>query len=305
MHPIDGAPPAPYSADVVEHVPSWRFLHPTDLSPASEVAFAHALKLALLTGGQLHVLHVADQEAGMGPAGFPGVRETLQRWGALPPDSPASAVGDLGISVDKVEAVGADPVTATGEFLLRHPADLVVMATHRRDGLARWREPSVAEAIARHAGEITLFVPEGARSFVSPLTGALVLRRILIPVDHVPSPQPAIDAAAAMALLGGEEPVTFRLLHVGATAMPHGESPGRSNWTWERRVEPGNPVEVVTAALQGWDPDLVVMSTQGRHGLMDALRGSTTERILRTSGCPVLAAAVSARALPRLRSVRR
>ena len=34
-------------------------LHPTDFSDASEVAFVHALKLTLVTRGQLHVLHVS------------------------------------------------------------------------------------------------------------------------------------------------------------------------------------------------------------------------------------------------------
>ena len=143
----------------MERRESWRLVHPTDLSRASEVAFAHALKLTLLTNGTLRILHVAGKEGGVGPAGFPHVRELLERWTTLPAGSPESAVGALGIDVDKVEAFGADPVTATVAFLARHATDIVVMATHRRDGLARWREPSVAEAIARHAGEIALFVP--------------------------------------------------------------------------------------------------------------------------------------------------
>jgi nucleotide-binding universal stress UspA family protein len=31
------------------------------------------------------------------------------------------------------------------------------------------------------------------------------------------------------------------------------------------------------------------MATEGRHGFLDAVRGSTTERVLREAGCPVLA----------------
>lgn len=34
--------------------------HPSDFSAASEVAFAHALKIALMTHGSLSVLHVAE-----------------------------------------------------------------------------------------------------------------------------------------------------------------------------------------------------------------------------------------------------
>jgi nucleotide-binding universal stress UspA family protein len=294
-----------FGTKVMESPTSWRLLHPTDLSPASDVAFAHALKIALLTGGELRILHVAGSEGGVGPTGFPRVRDTLERWAVLPAGSPDSAVGALGITVDKVEAFGADPVTATVEFLARHAADVVVMATHRRDGFARWREPSVAEAIARHAGEIALFVPEGAASFVSPVTGMLGLRRMLIPVDHAPSPQPAIDAAAAMASLAGDERLTLRLLHIGDGPMPPMETRAHETWTWERRTEPGTPVEALVTAVQRWEPDLVVMSTEGRHGLMDALRGSTSERVLRSATCPVLAVSGSARALPRLRALGR
>jgi nucleotide-binding universal stress UspA family protein len=37
------------------------------------------------------------------------------------------------------------------------------------------------------------------------------------------------------------------------------------------------------------DADVVAMPTAGHHGILDALRGSTTERVLRHAGCPVLA----------------
>ena len=35
--------------------------------------------------------------------------------------------------------------------------------------------------------------------------------------------------------------------------------------------------------------DLIVMTTAGRHGFLDALRGSTTERVLRGGAIPLLA----------------
>jgi len=278
----------------------WRFLHPTDFSEASEVAFAHALKLTLLTGGELHVLHAAPEGTPVSWTSFPGVREALERWGVLPDGSSASAVAALGITVDKVHGEVADPVECARDFLRTHPADVIVMATHGRDGLARWRQPSVAEAIARHVGEIALFVPEGTDRFVSPRSGALTLRRILVPVDHAPSPEPAIDAAVAMALLAGDHPVAFRLLHVGDSTPPGRFGPERSNWTWERQSETGEAVDRLVEAIGQWQPDLVVMTTQGRHGFMDALRGSTTERVLRAAHCPLLAVSTSARALPRL-----
>lgn len=38
-----------------------RIFHPTDFSPASEVAFDHALKLALASQGSLTIFHLARE----------------------------------------------------------------------------------------------------------------------------------------------------------------------------------------------------------------------------------------------------
>jgi nucleotide-binding universal stress UspA family protein len=35
--------------------------------------------------------------------------------------------------------------------------------------------------------------------------------------------------------------------------------------------------------------NLIAMPTAGHHGFLDAVRGSTTERVLRHAPCPVLA----------------
>jgi len=68
--------------------------HPSDFSPSSEVAFAHALKIALLTHADLNVLHVRDAD-NADWADFPGVRQMLERWRVLPPGSPRSALPAL------------------------------------------------------------------------------------------------------------------------------------------------------------------------------------------------------------------
>jgi nucleotide-binding universal stress UspA family protein len=277
------------------HDPGWRILHPTDFSEASEIAFVHALKLTLAMQGRLHVLHVSSHDGPVRWRNFPGVREALERWGVLPAGSPPEAVGDLGIEVEKVHAVDDDPVVATHDFLQRHPAELIVLATHQRDGLARWREPSVAERIARHARQVTLFVPGGTGGFVDAVTGLVRLQRVLIAVDRIPAPQPAVEAAAALASLQGQTPMTFCLVHVGEAEFPAVIAHDNPGWTWERRVLAGEAATTLVQAIPELDPDLVVMATAGHHGFMDALRGSTTERVLRAIPCPLLAVPVTAR----------
>jgi nucleotide-binding universal stress UspA family protein len=50
----------------------------------------------------------------------------------------------------------------------------------------------------------------------------------------------------------------------------------------------------------GMAAELIVMTTQGHRGLADALRGSTTERVIRRARCPVLAVPEGSRAMVRL-----
>ena len=54
-------------------------------------------------------------------------------------------------------------------------------------------------------------------------------------------------------------------------------------------VRSGDVVEGILAAAADMRANLIGMATAGHHGLLDALRGSTTERVLRHAPCPVLA----------------
>jgi nucleotide-binding universal stress UspA family protein len=53
--------------------------------------------------------------------------------------------------------------------------------------------------------------------------------------------------------------------------------------------EGGEVVETILNASDEREADLIVMATRGHDGFVDALRGSTTERVLRGAKCPLLA----------------
>jgi nucleotide-binding universal stress UspA family protein len=89
--------------------------------------------------------------------------------------------------------------------------------------------------------------------------------------------------------------MTFQMVHVGETEFPAVITPDKPGWTWERRMRAGEAVTALDEAITEFDPDLLVMTTAGHHGFMDAVRGSTTERVLRAAPCPLLAVSVSAR----------
>ncbi len=261
--------------------------HPSDFSAASEVAFAHALKIALVTKARLSMLHVAA-EASADWSDFPGVRDTLERWHLIPPGSPKSAVGNLGLEVQKVIAAAKDPVQASLGFLAEHPADLVVLAVRQHQGRMRWFGKSVGEPIARGANQMTLFIPHGAAGFVSQADGSVSLRNILIPVTTKPRPQPAVEAATRIVRNLRLSEGTVTLLHVGpASEMPSVKLPEGTGWTWNRVARDGDPVETILAAGAELAADLIVMTTDGPDGFLDGLRGTTSERVLRQARCPV------------------
>ena len=60
-------------------------------------------------------------------------------------------------------------------------------------------------------------------------------------------------------------------------------------WTFTHMLRDGDPVEQILAAADEVEADLIVMPTAGHRGVFDALRGSTTERVLRRARCPLLA----------------
>jgi nucleotide-binding universal stress UspA family protein len=274
--------------------PLLRILHPSDFSRASRIAFAHALKIALLAKAELEIVHVQphriDSEKDVHWSEFPGVRSTLARWNILLADAKFEEVAATGLRIKKILNAESDPLEAMVRYCAEQPPDLLVLAVHQRDGISRWLHKPVAEPLARRARAMTLFVPSQCQGFIAPADGAVTLRRILIPVDHEPEAQAALEEAYFLATGLGCAEIELRLLHIGAErGMPALSLPHQPGWKWEERLAPGDAVERILDQESEWRPDLLVMATDGRRDFFDALRGSTTERVLRSAHCPVLA----------------
>ena len=274
--------PIIYDAPFVKSV-----FHPSDFSTASENAFAHALAIALLRSTKLTILHAGGSTEDW--RRFPAVRQTLECWGLLEEGTPQNQVfEELSVRVKKVKVRVGNPVSATLGYLEEHPTDLIVLATEGRDGLQKWLKPSMAERIALKSKTKTLFVPNKAGGFVSRSNGEINLKQILVPVSSTPSPMPALEYAARVAQITGDETV-IRLFYVGEGAnMPVISMPDAQGVRWENENRPGDVVPEILAEA-GKSVDLIVMSTAGHEGFLDALRGSVTEQVLRHSPCPLLA----------------
>lgn len=260
-------------------------IHPTDFSDASMDAFAHALRIALAAKSKFYLLHVASGDDDRSWDSFPHVRRALSDWGRMDEQAPPSAVAErLGMKVAKVRLDAADPVQAVRAFIDEHPSELIVLATEGRKGMPRWLHGSVAEKLSRSAKVMTLFISSNSRGFVDQQSGAIHLNRILVPVDHKPSPANALAAIQSFAGLLNAQDAEVKLLHVGASPP---EIPSSTGTHIETRA--GEPVEVIVDTAQSSEADLIALPTAGHHGFLDALRGSTTERVLRDTPCALLA----------------
>jgi nucleotide-binding universal stress UspA family protein len=270
-------------------------VHATALTPEDEIPHQHAAAIVAAAGGQLYSVHVTDVLDSTPE--IPEVSDLLHAW-----------AGARGTSVEPMEPMhslehrrlvtrGAEELDV---LLLRTidelRPDLVVAGTHSRRGVGLALMGSTAQALAREAQVPVLLLPVGHTGFVDPGTGALRLRKILVPMGDPHEAQTAIDGAVRLAELTGEHVGDFVLVHVGDEAeAPAVTLHGGLGWgrRWVRAN--GGVVDEVLDLAEAEHADLVVMASRGRDSVVDSVLGSRTERVLRRSPpCPVLVVPVSA-----------
>lgn len=264
-------------------------VHPTDFSDLSAAAFAHALRIALAGRSKLHLLHVSQYDA-TEPLAFPHAHSLLAQWGLSGEDDPPWVVSNkLGIEVDNIRLKLQEPTRAIVDFLSEDASDLVVIATHGRDGVSHWLQGSVAEAVFRRSTVPTLFIAPGARGFVDRVSGDIKLARALVPVDFSPPADRTVETVQRFARLLTGENIAIDLMHVGETPPPLRAASANAAALPPVILRSGPVVQSIVDAAIEFDADIIAMPTAGHHGVLDALRGSTTERVIRHAPCPVLA----------------
>jgi nucleotide-binding universal stress UspA family protein len=190
------------------------------------------------------------------------------------------------VAVEKVDVTGP-VIPAILNFLDHHPFDLMVLGTHGRHGLPGWLHRSTAEPLARRALLPTLFVPHGSRGFVSAEDGSLRIKRLLMPIDHDPSPRYALPDALEVLEGLGDLDSELTLLHAGRH-LPEINMPDPLRWNCQTVVSNQSPVDAIVETAKTLDVDLILMATAGHQGFLDVIRGSTSERVLHHAPCPVL-----------------
>ncbi|MDZ4850585.1 MAG: universal stress protein [Pirellulaceae bacterium] len=264
--------------------------YPSGFADSGEVAFMHALKITIANQGLLWMLNVENSSLqDSEDHQFPGIRKTLERWGTIPVDSPKSEVARLGFDVQKVTANSQDPVSKCIEFLSFYSVDLVVLTLRQRDSMVSWSEKTIGLPISRVPGQPTLFIPKDVDGFVSKADGSIRLKNILIPINRKPCPRESLEFAKRLVDSLQQPNGTVTLLHVGSLdTLPLVEPPEVAGWNWVVQTLPGNPADTILQQAEQLDVDLIVMTTDGPDRFIDKFFGTTSERVLRKSKCPIL-----------------
>lgn len=228
-------------------------------------------------------------------------------------EAQAESLRKAGVPVETVVRLG-HPAEEILEHVMGRQAELVVMSTHGRSGVTRWALGSVAERVVRAAPVPVLLLPEAAPDTLSCLEppSAAALLRLLVPLDGSVAAEAALGPAKELARLLEAE---LWLLHV---FVPHYEevSVSESQQAWEagrRRVHQvesylqskvealhqagikarwtlgsGMPAAKIIEEAHTHQVSLVVMTTQGRGGLVRWRLGRVAEEVIHSGRLPVM-----------------
>jgi nucleotide-binding universal stress UspA family protein len=287
-----------------------RILVPTDFSATADAALIYAKRLAEQFEASLHLVHAFEDP-------FTTAAFAAEAYSTLPLSLREQLLGEAEARLAERLTPGertrfkgtagiraGTPTTTIVEYAGSIGADLIVMGTHGRGGMAHVLLGSVAERVVRSAPCSVLTLrdrPDRA------------IQHILAPTDFSATADAAVDYAFVLA---GRVGADLQLLHVlDDPFVAEGMAPEayiaeaptvRTTLLQDaqarlrhRSIGPILDVTVGTEVLFGRNAetiaeyaamrniDLIVMGTHGRTGVAHLLLGSVAERLVRTAPCPV------------------
>jgi nucleotide-binding universal stress UspA family protein len=297
-------------------------LVPLDGSPLAEQVLPYAQAL-LAPGAELTLLDVVEEpEAIHGMSGrllvpVEDAQRMLERQAhEYLQKAEATLRGER--PQTRLEVTRGDPATEILRIAAEQRVDLIAMATHGRGALARWVFGSVADRVARSSPVPVLLVRPSARE-----PQAVVIRRLVVPLDGSPLAEEALPTAQVLATRLGVPihlitvidmmrlipaelgPVvafdaavyeeTLSQLDAGAAALlaEIRERLERDGLHTSSEVAHGSPFMTVADAVH--DGDLIIMTSHGRSGVRRWLLGSVAEKLVREAPVPVVLVPVAAR----------
>ena len=290
-----------------------KILCATDFSDFSNHTISYGAALAKEFGAKLFVSHVIDLSSVAIYGEFQ--LDPVGQQNRIMEDADAQLkelTGDQPISWEPLITVGK-PADEISRAVAEKDIDLVITATRGRSGLKRIILGSVTERLMRTLTCPLLVVNSPEHKFVSAADQAIKIEKILVGCDFSPDSGQALKHALSLAqefqaelhLAYVIEPPTQTDLHT--EVIPAADDiqqdyrdlltrklkemvPAEArNWcTPQTGLLEGQPYEEIVAYAESNDIDMIVLGVRG-HGLVKTLfLGSTTDRVVRRSPCPVL-----------------
>jgi nucleotide-binding universal stress UspA family protein len=282
-------------------------LCPVDFFPASERALEYSVALAGNYGARLHVLHVVSPVIPTSyefPLNTAELAESLQE-AAREKIEPLKARADsAGIEVDTLVRTG-DIDESLLEAIEETTAEIVIMGTHGRRGFERWFLGSVTERLLRHSPVPVLTMSDVPSRIRIPPD----VNKILVTTDFSEGTTEAMGYALALAQEAPAEVILYHVIEQPPERAPSVEEvssvledhlsglvPEEARaWCEVRsKVEVGTPYQRILAMAESEEVDLIVMNIHGKGLFERTLLGTTAERVLRATECPLLAVPATA-----------
>jgi nucleotide-binding universal stress UspA family protein len=291
----------------------------TDFSDFSNHTIPYGVALAKEFDAKLYICHVIDLssiaiygEFQLNPV---DQQNRIRKQAAEQLDQ---IIGEQPVKWEPLITVGhtADEVSRLVE---EKAIDLVIAATRGRSGLKRLILGSVTERLMRVLSCPLLVVHSPEHEFVNPINQQIRLNKILVGCDFSPDSDLAFQHALSLAqefeadlhlahviepsvsseLLKPDKALSAEIqqgLHQKFTEKLITMIPEDArNWcTPETRILEGQPYEELVKYAETNAMDMIVLGVRG-HGVVKTLfLGSTTDRVVRQTTCPVLSVSTKA-----------
>jgi nucleotide-binding universal stress UspA family protein len=283
-----------------------RILCPTDLSTESDEALRYALALALAYKAKLVLLYCRQPGSLVEWSASSRAARLLEQSLFTHLDAGEFKALDWEAAITESKDVGA----TISEEAVKRNVDLIVMRSRRRPHAAPLLG-STAETVSRTAPCPVLVTHPGEREWAGLTTTQIDLHRLLVAYDASADADLALNYGVSFAQ---EYQAEIHLLHVindvETTEEPEvAWSSAEQESSYEiaaRRLQQAIPKEVflwcnIVTAVRCGQPaneilayakeheiDLICMGASGTGFSLDKLFGSTVDRVLRQSPCPVL-----------------
>ncbi|HLZ21394.1 MAG TPA: universal stress protein [Ktedonobacterales bacterium] len=305
-----------------------RILVPLDGSQRAESALPVAAKIARAANGSVVLVQSVNfpsqlnAGAAFAPALYtPELIEAQEAEATRYLQTISTSPVLTGIHTD-VRVFTGTPAISILDSLASERADLIVMTSHGRTGLARWALGSVAQQLVRHAPVPVFVLREHGPSVIEPHPDMEHLFRVLVPLDGSPLAETSLEPAAALvsALTAPSQGALHLVLvllpyeadteympealamqgaksYLGGVAERLRTAHAGLHVTWTVAAQLDVASAILRVAERGDDTegagvfggcDMIAMATHGYSGLKHWMMGSVTERMLESTKLPVL-----------------